>query len=261
MSWRVALGTTAEALGWMALALLVACGETSDNSGSSSDSPSSSSSGSGGSGSDSDAGSGGSGAGRSGTGGEGAGDSAESTSSGGESRSTIVTSGPSSSTGRSSMGGASSTVGTTGLGGSAGAPPDAGDLDCLEDGEAAGVPAGCEAQSLDNCCWRCAKQKCCEEYGQCFATGPYNICGSGEIYSIRNCMFDGSVQTGSPVLGELPPCIDEAVERESMMWCGLGQISDATRELTECLRGDEQGKEGCFEECFNPYFNEPECAY
>ena len=69
---------------------------------------------------------------------------------------------------------------------------------------------------------------------------------------------------GLPGLGEgsdFEGCVGQAVQDASSPLCELGTISGATNDLAVCLHGDENGLDGCFEECFNADFDDADCTY
>lgn len=155
-----------------------------------------------------------------------------------------------------------STSGETGGTGGTGSSPE---LECLEVDDPTGEPAACE--NLDpeenSCCTRCAAVNCCDALGACYATDPENVCGTmgGEIQVIQECMLD---IVGLPGLGsgsDFEGCVGEAVDKASSPLCGLSTISATTNDLAVCLHGDENGLDGCFEECFNPDFDDADCVY
>lgn len=158
--------------------------------------------------------------------------------------------------------------GSTTTGGGSGGEP----VDCLDDvdGELPGEVVSCETQ-VDNCCSRCMAVNCCEEYSECFAINPYNICGGSsdedsEIAVFIDCMLGVGVGDGGPAPGleeggDFDTCMAKATEEVSGPYCDNGTISGPTNELGVCLHGDEDGIGGCFEECLNPDFDEAECTY
>jgi hypothetical protein len=159
------------------------------------------------------------------------------------------------------------TTGGGGSGGSGGA-----EVDCLDDasGEIPGEVATCEPQT-DNCCARCMAANCCEEYSECFAFDPYNICGGSsdedsEITAFINCMLAIGVDEGGATPGidegsDFEICMAEAAAYVSDPVCNSFTISGPTNELGVCLHGDEDGLDGCFNECLNVDFDEDSCTY
>lgn len=139
-------------------------------------------------------------------------------------------------------------------------------IDCLtaDDGGIVGTPASCDfVDDSYDCCTRCVTQRCCEEFGACFASAPYNVCGGaadsyGEFAAIQECMI--YIPDGGAVPSDLESCVGEAVEQVSGPFCDLGAISGPTNDLAACIRGDQDGLGGCFEECFTP-FDESECLF
>ena len=162
---------------------------------------------------------------------------------------------------------------TTGGGGSGGSGGSGGDdVECLDDeeGEIHGEPATCEPQ-VDNCCARCMAANCCEEYSECFAFDPFNICGGAndeesEIIAFINCMLEIGVDEGGSTPGteegsDFENCMAEATNNVSDPICNSGTISGPTNALGVCLHGDEDGLGGCFNECLNSDFDEDSCTY
>ena len=146
------------------------------------------------------------------------------------------------------------------------------EVECLDggDGDVPGEPASEDVDDDDACCWKCAASVCYDKgYAECFASEP-NICGGSvggdgsdsEILTLIDCMrsIDGGALPGTDVDSDFDICIGEATTVSSDV-CGKGTISGPTNELALCLAGDQDGLDGCFEECFNAEFDEDECLY
>jgi hypothetical protein len=181
------------------------------------------------------------------------------------------TGGTGGSAGDGGSGGATTTSTTTTntTGSATGGTGGSDEVECLDNGDVPGDPAPTPGDD-EACCWKCAASVCYNDgYADCFATTP-NICGGtvegdgsdSEILTLINCMRDieGGAAPGTGVDSDFDICIGEAAIVASDV-CGNGSISGPTNELAPCLAGDEDGLDGCFEECFNAEFDEAECLY
>lgn len=170
-------------------------------------------------------------------------------------------------TGNVGLGGEAGGGGAAGQSGAPGAsgpmePIGPGGLDCLTEGGPVGIPRSCAPTVDDSCCKRCAAARCCELFGDCFATDPYNVCGALEYNHFHACMYDRLSPTpGLDPEDDFGECMVQAVEQGSAPFCGGSEPTHTFLELELCLHGDEQGEGGCFDECYDPYFDQSACSY
>jgi hypothetical protein len=131
------------------------------------------------------------------------------------------------------------TTGSGGMGGSGGSGGTGGsgeEVHCLDDasGELPGEVVSCETE-VDNCCARCMAVNCCEEYSECFAVDPFNICGGSsdddsEIAVFIDCMLQIGVDEGGSTPGleedsDFDTCMAKATEYVSSPYCDNSTIS------------------------------------
>jgi hypothetical protein len=112
----------------------------------------------------------------------------------------------SSTTGGSTTTGGGSTTGGSSANGGSGTAGSGESFVCddpLSDGGAKGDASSCEPSDSTDECQVCIQQKCCAEYGACYATDPGNQCGYG-----GPAMVNGAPNEGGELL-----CMHECLKK------------------------------------------------
>lgn len=160
-------------------------------------------------------------------------------------------------TGGASTGGAT-TGGTAGTGGTGGGTST--DATCNDVSAGGYMVAGtpqpdCEPTTAGDPCQECIKTNCCEEYKNCGATDPYNVCAwggaddwatkGGEILCFQDCINTAYDPTGSADV-ITPEMIGDCYGMCATPKCG-GVIGDETDALATCMVTNCAGTDQCFQ--------------